>query len=314
MHQMKVKIRNHILFGLFILFSISSFGQQDPMYTLYMNDPILINPAYAGSRNYLSLNGVYRKQWVGMDWQPTTTSVTINSPFLNYKVGVGFSFMNDKIGPMQQTGIYLDYAFHLNFENNNKLSLGIKAGFTNFDLDLMNLSTTDWDQFVQTNDHPSKFLPNFGVGAYYYTDWYYVALSIPLLLKNSLDVKENTYDMVGREDRSFFISSGMVFTVVDPILKLKPTILARAIFGAPPSVELGATAILYDRVWFGLLYRIGDAVAAHLRLQLTNQFQIGYSYDLTNSDLRPHNKGTHEIMLNYVFTRRGERILSPRYF
>jgi hypothetical protein len=106
----------------------------------------------------------------------------------------------------------------------------------------------------------------------------------------------------------------MVFDLVKPVVKLKPAILTRAIFGAPPSVEASATAIFYDRVWVGLLYRVGDAVAAHLRFQLTNQLQLGYSYDLTNTDLRPHNKGTHEIMINYVFSRRGQRILSPRYF
>jgi type IX secretion system PorP/SprF family membrane protein len=311
---MKRKLKRYILLGLFALLSLSSFSQQDPMYTLYMNDPILINPAYAGSRGNMSLNGVFRKQWVGMDWQPTTTSITLNSPFLNYKIGVGFSFMNDKIGPMQQTGIYLDYAYHLHFTENRNLSLGLKAGFTNFDLNLLDLTTTEWDQYVQSNDKPSRFLPNFGIGAYYFTDWYYAGFAIPLLVKNSLVDKDNTLELIGREDRTYFISAGMVFDLVKPIIKLKPTILARAVFGAPPSVEVAATAIFYDRVWFGLLYRIGDAIAANARVQVTSQLQIGYSYDLTNTDLRPHNKGTHEIMVNYVFTRRGQRILSPRYF
>jgi len=307
------KYKIHILFYLFTLISVSSFAQQDPMYTLYMNDPILINPAYAGTRGNVSLNGVFRRQWVGMDWQPTTTSITINSPFWNYKVGLGFSFMNDKIGPMQQTGIYLDYAYHLRFSRNRNLSLGLKAGFTNFDLDLMNLTVTDWRDVVPSRDYSNRPLPNFGVGAYYFTDKYYVGFSIPLLLQNKFNV-ENNLKIVGREDRSYFLTAGFVFTAIDPILKIKPTILARSIFGAPPSVELSATAILYDRVWFGLLYRVGDAIAAHARFQINNQIQIGYSYDLTNRDLRPYNKGTHEVMLNYVFTKRGQRILSPRYF
>jgi len=259
------------------------------------------------------LNGVFRKQWVGMTWQPTTTSVTINSPFWNYKVGLGFSFLNDKIGPMQQTGIYLDYAYHLRFSGNRNLSLGLKAGFTNFDRDLANLTVTDWTDVVLTKEFGNKALPNFGVGAYYFTDRYYVGFSIPLLLNNKFS-KDDTYEIVGREDRSYSLMAGFVVTAIDPILKIKPTILARSIFGAPPSVELSATAILYDRVWFGLLYRIGDAVAAHARFQINNQLQVGYSYDLTNPDLRPYNKGTHEIMMNYVFTRRGQRVLSPRYF
>jgi len=310
---MSKRFKIHIIFILFTLISGSSFAQQDPMYTLYMNDPILINPAYAGARGNVSMNGVFRKQWVGMTWQPTTTSVTINSPFWNYKVGLGFSFLNDKIGPMQQTGIYLDYAYHLRFSGNRNLSLGLKAGFTNFDRDLANLTVTDWTDVVLTKEFGNKALPNFGVGAYYFTDRYYVGFSIPLLLNNKFS-NDDTYEIVGREDRSYFLMAGFVFTAIDPILKIKPTILARSIFGAPPSVELSATAILYDRVWFGLLYRIGDAVAAHARFQINNQLQVGYSYDLTNPDLRPYNKGTHEIMMNYVFTRRGQRVLSPRYF
>lgn len=308
------RIRKYLILCLFTLIAVSSFAQQDPMYTLYMNDPILINPAYAGTRGNLSLNGVFRKQWVGMEWQPTTTSITLNAPFWNYKVGVGFSFMNDKIGPMQQTGLYLDYAYHLRFNKNRNLSLGLKAGFTNVDLNILNLTVVDWDDVVLTYDNTPVFLPNVGIGGYYYTDKFYAGFSIPLLLKNSLIKKNNTYELVGREDRAYFATVGGIFTAIDPVVKIKPTILARAIFGAPPSVEISATAIVYDRVWVGLLYRFGDAIAAHLRVQITQQLQIGYSYDLTNNDLRPHNKGTHEIMMNYVFTRRGQRILSPRYF
>jgi type IX secretion system PorP/SprF family membrane protein len=308
------KIKKHIIFCLFAIIAVNGFAQQDPMYTLYMNDPILINPAYAGTRGNLSLNGVFRKQWVGLDWQPTTTSVTINSPFWNNKVGIGFSFMNDKIGPMQQTGLYLDYSYHLHFTRNRNLCLGLKAGFTNLDLNIANLSVADWNDIVFTYDNTPVFLPNFGVGAYYYTDRFYVGFSIPLLLKNSFNKKENNLLLVGKEDRTYIITAGAIFTAINPILKIKPTILSRTIFGAPPSVEISATAILYDKIWFGLLYRVGDATAAHVRFQITQQFQIGYSYDLTNTDLRPHNKGTHEIMLNYVFTRRGQRIISPRYF
>jgi type IX secretion system PorP/SprF family membrane protein len=308
------KFRIYIIFCLFSLITVNSFAQQDPMYTLYMSDPILINPAYAGTRGNVSLNGVFRKQWVGMMWQPTTASVTINSPFWNNKVGVGFSFMNDQIGPMQTTGLYIDYAYHIRFNKNRSLSLGLKAGFTNYNLDLANLSTTTWDDYLHSVDLKNYPLPNFGVGAYYYTDKFYVGFSIPLLLKNSIVNSENNYQVLGREDVTYFLTFGTIFTAIDPILKIKPTVMARAIFGAPPSVEISATAILYDRVWFGLLYRFGDAIAANLKLQINNQLQIGYSYDLTNTDLRPHNKGTHEIMVNYVFTRKGQRIISPRYF
>jgi len=311
---MKNLIKKYIIIGFSILASLNVFGQQDPLYTQYMNDPILINPAYAGSRLNLSLNGVFRKQWVGLDWAPTTTSITVNSPFLNYKIGVGFSFINDKIGPMQQTGIYIDYAYHLNFDNNRNLSFGLKAGFNNFDLNLLDLITMDYDSYIYENDKGNKMLPNFGFGVYYYTEKFYAGFSIPKLIRNDLDDNENTLEAVAKEDRTYFLTAGAVFDVIDPIMKLKPAIMVRAIYGAPPSVEISATAIFYQRVWFGLMYRIGDAIAAHARLQVDNRLQIGYSFDFTNSRLSRYSNGTHEIFLNYLFSLRGQRVQSPRYF
>jgi type IX secretion system PorP/SprF family membrane protein len=307
-------LKKNIVLGLFMIVTLSVFGQQDPLYTQYMNDPILINPAYAGSRGNLSMNGVFRKQWVGIDWEPTTTSITINSPFLNYKIGVGFTFIYDKIGPLQQTGLYFDYAHHIRFTQEKTLSLGLKAGLNIFDRDLVNLLTTDYDNYIYQNDREPVPLPNVGIGAYYYTQDYYVGFSIPKLFRNYLDKTKNTYELVGKEDRVYYITAGAVFDAIPPILKLKPTFLTRFITGAPPSVELGLTAIAYDRFWGGLMWRIGDAVAAHLRFQATDQLQIGYSYDLTNSRLNQYSSGSHEILISYVFTREGERILSPRYF
>ncbi len=308
------KLRKYVLISLLTVLAIYSFGQQDPMYTQYQNDPILINPAYAGSRGNLSLNGVFRKQWVGMDWSPVTTSMTINSPFLNYKIGVGFTFINDQIGPNQQTGLYIDYAYHIRFPRNRTLSLGLKAGFNSFDRDLTGLSTQDYDFYIYETNRDPLFLPNAGIGAYYYTQDYFIGFAIPKLFRNSLTPEENTLELIAREDRTYYIMAGYVFDVIDPVLKLKPEFLTRFITGAPPSVELSLTAIAFDTFWGGIKWRIGDAISGNVRWQVTRELLIGYSYDFTNSRLRNYNNGTHEVYINYVFTRRGQRILSPRYF
>jgi len=308
------KVKTYFLLGLLLATGLFAYSQQDPLYTQYMNDPILINPAYAGSRGNLSVNGVFRKQWVGIQWPPTTTSLTINSPFLNYRIGVGFTFIDDQIGPLHQTGLYLDYAYHIRFPKNRNLSLGLKAGFNVFDRDLLDLLTQDFDAWIFLTDRPPITLPNVGIGAYYFTPDYYVGFSIPKLFRNSLDPDQNTLEMISREDRTYYITAGYVFDVVAPVLKLKPTFLTLFITGAPPSVELALTAIAFDTFWGGVMWRVGDAVAGHLRWQINRQLQIGYSYDFTNSRLNYHSNGTHEILINYVFERKGQRILSPRYF
>jgi type IX secretion system PorP/SprF family membrane protein len=309
---MKQPLLKHIIILVLMLSALSSFSQQDPMFTQYMNNPVLINPAYAGSLGDLNVNGIFRKQWVGLDWQPTTTTLSVTSPMRNYNVGVGATFINDKIGPMQQTGIYLDYAYHLEFDNRSKLSMGLMTGFNYYQKTLDPTWTAENDPWV--NQHPvtTRFLFNAGVGLYYYSNKYFIGASIPKLFRNSLS-DENTYELIGREERHYFVTGGWVFKM-NTILKIKPTTMLRLVNGAPSSLEVSGTAIFYDQFWVGLTYRLEDAIAAHARVQVNPRLQIGYSYDLNNSRLKSFNWGTHEIYMSYTFTRKGQRILSPRYF
>lgn len=310
---MAFKLRYSVMLIL-LLTILKVRAQQDPLFTQYMNNPGLINPAYAGSHGNVNINGIFRKQWIGLDWSPLTTSLSVNQPFKNLEVGLGFTFIHDQIGPQKQTGLYFDYARHLRFSNNRTLSLGLKAGFNYFDINLLNLLTSEYDPFVAANPRKSKFLPNFGVGAYYFTDNYFVGFSIPKLIRNNFEDDDNTLTVVGREERHFYLTAGYLFTIDDPIWKLKPTMMTRIVNGAPGSFELSLTAIFYDQFWFGLAYRFGDAIAGHLRFQVNDRIQVGYSYDMNNSRLRHYNSGSHEIYLSYDFAFRGRKTLSPRYF
>lgn len=309
---MKQQLLKHIVLFLVMLASLKSFSQQDPIFTQYMNNPVLINPAYAGTFGNLNVNGIFRKQWVGVEWQPTTTSISVTSPFLDFTTGVGFTFMYDDIGPLSQTGIYADYAYHLDFDN-AQLSLGLKAGFNYYVKDLQGLTMNDYDWWVSLSPLTTKFLFNTGVGAFYYTDKYYLGFSIPKLIRNSLAENENTYELVGREERHLFFTGGAIFDI-NPIVKFKPTAMFRMVNGAPFSIDLTATAILYERVWAGFTYRLGDALGAHFRMTVTEGLQLGYSYDYNNSRLSSYNSGTHEIFISYTIRQRTGRILSPRYF
>ena len=304
---------NCLLFLLFTL-AIATYAQQDPLFTQYMNNPVLINPAYAGSHTNLNVSGIFRKQWLNLDWSPTTTTLSVGSPFKDYDVGVGFSFVHDQIGPLNQTGLYLDYARNLRFSKNRTLSLGLKAGFNYFDVNLLNLITAEYDPYIASNPKDSDILPNFGIGIFYFASDYYIGLSVPKLIRNSYDKDENTLEIVGREERHYYLTAGYVFSIDDLLWKFKPSLMARVVNGAPASFELSGTFIFYETVWFGLTYRLGDAFAAHARWQVNDRFQIGYSYDLNNSRLRFYNNGSHEVFLCYDFSFRGRRILSPRYF
>ncbi|HKM93897.1 MAG TPA: type IX secretion system membrane protein PorP/SprF [Prolixibacteraceae bacterium] len=308
------KLFKYCFVVLLMLGTLVSNAQQDPMFTQYMNNPGIINPAYSGSSGNVNLNGIFRKQWLGFDWSPMTTSLSASTPIEKYDLGLGLTLVDDQLGPLHQTGLYIDYAKFFRFAKRRNLALGLKTGFNYIDIDLFNLYMNEPDPHIANNPYRKKFLPNFGVGAFYFTPKFYAGLSVPKLIRNSISDSENTNVVLGREERHYYFTMGYVYTIDDPVWKVKASMMSRLVEGAPPSVELTATVILYERLWFGLAYRFGDAIAIHGRFQVDERFQIGYSYDLNNSRLRKYNSGSHEIFLSYDFSFRGQRILSPRYF
>ncbi len=307
-------ILKYTLLCILIFVGTKLFAQQDPMFTQYLNNPGIINPAYAGSKGVMNVNGTFRKQWLGMDWSPTTSTITYSSPFFKYDVGVGVTLINDNIGPINQTGLYVDYSKFFILEKDKVLSLGLKTGLNYFDIDLLSLIMTEQDPYLIANDNDGKFLPNFGIGAYYFTTKYYLGFSIPKIIRNSYKAHDNTLEALGREERHYFLTAGYVFSINDPVWKIKASTMARVVNGAPVSLDVSATLIVLERVWFGLSYRFGDAIAAHVRLEIDERFQLGYSYDMNNSRLKKYNSGSHEIFLSYNFSFMNDRVMSPRYF
>jgi len=302
--------------GLFLMLFFSILyanAQQDPMFTQYMHNPVSINPAYAGSRGTLNVVALNRQQWVGLDGAPKTLTLSVNSPFLSYNVGIGFSLIYDQIGPVKQTGLYADYSYHLKVTNKTKLAFGLKGGLNMYDVNLINLPGSEDDEYVQQNGVRKMYLPNFGVGSYLYSKRYYVGFSIPKLLQNSLTDDENTLEEVNKEDRHIFLTGGVVLDIVDDI-KFMPSTTLRMVSGSPLSAEFTASLIFVDKILIGGMYRIGDSFGALAKWDVTNQLSIGYAFDMTNSELRPYQQGTHEFYLSYDVAFKNKKILSPRYF
>lgn len=305
----RMKIIYIILFLLGISGSVSA--QQDPMFTQYMHNPVSINPAYAGSRGTLNAVLMHRQQWTGIDGAPKTLTFSINSPFINYNVGIGFSLIYDQLGPVKQTGIYADYAYHLKVTNNIKLAFGMKGGLNMYDVNLTNLPGAQYEDQILLNGVRKMYLPNFGLGSYLYSDRFYLGLSIPKMLQNSLSDDENT--LTSKEERHYFFAGGFVVDISDNI-RFKPSFTFRMVNGAPLSAEFSGAILLHDRLWLGAMYRIGDSVGGMARFDITNQLSLGYSFDMTQSRLRNYNQGTHEVYISYDIAFKNKKILSPRFF
>ena len=298
----------------FWLLAICLYAQQEAQFTQYMFNTNAVNPAYAGSREVISALTLYRTQWVGFDGAPATMMFNVNSPFMNDKMGIGITAINEKIGPIKQTGIFPDFVYKIKMKTSS-LAFGLKAGADIFQANFNSLSTiTPNDEQFQQNVS-SKMLPNFGFGLYYKTEKYYLGFSTPKLVQNRIDISTGgaTLSQVGVSKMHYYFIAGYIMNV-NPFIKFKPTTQIKFTYGAPISIDANASFLFYEKLWTGAMFRLGDAVGLLLQYQFNPQFRAGYSYDFTTTKLGKYNNGTHEIMLGYDFSFSKEKIRSPRYF
>lgn len=299
------------LIALFV--SLTVWSQQDAQYTQYMYNMSVINPAYTTSDvGTINLGGIHRSQWVGVDGSPKTSSIFIHAPLSN-KVEVGFSLVNDNIGDIvKENNLFADFAYKLDFEENGKLSFGFKTGVTFFDvgLDGLNLQSSDTDPNF-TDIHQSFF--NVGAGVYYNTDRFYAGLSVPNFL-DAKHVEQDNGQYQGTEEAHWFLTSGYVFDLND-MFKLKPAFMAKAVQGAPVTLDITANVLYNEKLELGIGYRVDDSVSGLINFRVTPELRIGYAYDHTTSNLGPFSSGSHEVLFLYdlnILTKGFDK--SPRFF
>lgn len=295
-----------------VLFTVSVKAQQDPQYTQYMYNMNIINPAYAGSYDALSLNFLGRTQWVGIEGAPRTLTLGAHAP-VGKNVGLGLSLVVDKLGPVEEQNLYGDFSYTLKMGNDAKLALGLKTGVTLFNANLSQLQTTDPNDVAFINNNINKALPNFGVGAFYYTDKFYAGLAIPNLLETFHFEKKGGQVTRASDRKHVFLTTGYVFNLSGD-LKLKPSVMVKAAEGAPLSIDFSGNVLLSEQLEFGLSYRLDESVSALINVRARKNLRVGYAYDYTLTNLGDFNSGSHEIFLLFNFDFERNRITSPRFF
>ena len=297
-------------FALMTFFNVSA--QQDPHYTQYMYNMSVINPAYAGSKETLTGGLLYRKQWVEIEDAPKTGTFFINSP-VGKNVGLGISAINDKIGPVEETNLYADFSYTLNLGGEHKLAFGLKGGAT---FHKVGLFSEIYNNVPDANDvafkeNSNRTFLNLGTGLFYYTNKYYVALSVPNMLKSKyLDYNGRQF---GTETLHYFLTGGYVFDL-NPALKFKPSAMIKSAFNAPTSLDLSANFLFNEKFEIGGTYRLDDSFGAMVNYAITPSLKIGYAYDHIVSDLKVTTPSSHEIMLLFDLNFPKKVSQSPRYF
>jgi len=293
-----------------MLMSAVSYSQQDAQYTQYMYNTINVNPAYAGSRGVMSIFGLYRTQWVGLDGAPVTSAFSVNSPIENTNLGVGLSFVNDRIGPTVENTVSADVSYTIQTSEQYKLSFGIKGTANLFNLDPTKLNPSNQgDPLLQNLNN--NFSPNVGAGVYFHSNKSYLGLSVP----NFFETKRYSDNDVAvfKERMNMYFIGGYVFDL-SPSLKFKPAFLTKMVQGAPLQLDVSGNFLINDKLMLGAAWRWSAAMSFMAGFQITDGLYAGYGYDLETTKLANYNSGSHEIFLRFELFKRQSRIVSPRFF
>lgn len=305
-----------------LLLGLSSFsllGQQDAQYTQYMYNTISVNPAYAGSRDVLSIVGLHRNQWVGIDGAPRTSTLALHTPLgASRKVGLGASVINDAIGPVDETYMSVDFSYSIPTSETGKLSFGLKGTAQLVNVDFNQLSRFNQNDPEYAREIDNRFNPNVGVGLYYHSKKSYVGLSVPNLLEtehfNRSNAANNQVSNVQAQEKvNYYLIAGHVFNLTEN-LKLKPALLTKLVFGAPLQVDVSANLLIHDRLTLGAAYRWDAAFSALAGFQISDSLMLGFAYDRETTDLQQFNDGSYELLLRFELFQKYSRVITPRFF
>jgi type IX secretion system PorP/SprF family membrane protein len=311
--SVKFGIRCLLFFWTLSFASEQSYAQQRPIFTQYMFNGLVLNPAYSGSHESMTLTASVRSQWSGIKGAPQTQVFSAHTPIKFSRSAGGMVVTHDKAGVIDQTMFYATYAYHIPVSDNGKISVGGQAGATYYQANYANLNIVSQNNSadIAFAGNESRLMPNLGIGAYYYSKTTYIGLSLPALINN----KWNNYNELEKstQQRHYFLTAGHVFDLT-PDLKLKPNVLLKWVENGPFQYDLNANLFIKKILMAGLSYRMGDSMDVLFQWNINDQLAFGYSYGYPTNALAPVQWGTHEIVLNYRLKRDMHIIRSPRYF
>lgn len=300
----------YLIIVLFV--GLVNYAQQDAQYTQYMYNTMSVNPAYAGSRGVLSLTGLHRSQWVGLDGAPKTQTFNVNAP-VSDRIGLGLSVVNDKIGPTSETFFDAMFSYTIETSANGKLSFGVKGGLNLLSIDFNQLSRYQNEPTMLENNLNNKMSPNIGAGIYYHSDKFYAGVSVPNILETKYFDDESF--SVAKENMNFYFITGYVFDL-SPTLKLKPAILTKIVAGAPFQLDVSANFIYNEKLTLGAAYRLDAAWSALAGFNIDRGIMVGFAYDKEIAELgnTSFNDGSFEIVLRFELFNKHQKLFSPRDF
>ncbi|MEM6316603.1 MAG: type IX secretion system membrane protein PorP/SprF [Bacteroidota bacterium] len=323
----------------FVIGGTALKAQQDAMFTKYMFNSLVYNPAYAGYYDHMYISALYRNQWLGIDGAPVTQTLTLHTPLKSNRVGVGFNMINDAIGPIETTRAFASYSYKIPLGGTNQLAIGIQGGinYRRGDRSKLNLEQTQDNAFIGIED--TKILPNFGTGIMFYNKNFYFGVSSPSLIEHDLRDDETIDEPIwAKEFRHYYLATGAAIPLNGDFLIFKPSILVKNVgllsglskdeqfqmIGGPTEFDIDLSLLFYEQFQVGLSFRSAveafsdessyDSADIWMSFFLPNGLRIGAAFDYPLNDVRSVSFGSFEVMVGYEFDYKVKKTVTPRYF
>jgi type IX secretion system PorP/SprF family membrane protein len=281
---------------LFSLVALSAFAQQDPLYSQYMLNPLVINPAYSGLNNNFNAMVGYRTQWTGLEGQPKTINASVHTSLVDNKVGAGILFTNDKIGNLSSTEAKATFAYKLNFEEST-FSFGMQAGIQSFNTDYSGLNILDkGDNAFMGGERGTRI--NMGVGVVLKSEKYFIGFSVPRLLPTTFKNGNQEFDLYNQH----FYLMGAYVHYLNENIRLKPTVLLRGVKGAPASIDLAINVNINSIHTVGVFTRNLNTYGVLLQTLLAEKYRFGYAFEIPTNKSVGAQFSTHEITLGVLLS------------
>ncbi len=308
-----MKMLNKITLFVLVVFITGklAIAQQDPQYSQYMFNQMVLNPAYAGSKDAINTAIFLRNQWTGIDGAPSTETMSIHAPTRKRKVGLGFAIVADQIGPKTSIGALGSYAYRVKIRE-GKLAFGIRAGVYQYVYNWNEINYKDQGDVYNTQNRTSIIVPTADAGLYYHTRTFYAGIAATHLYNGRLTTVSNLNGDDAVLSPHLIFMAGKGWEINDKFT-FNPSLVVKAVKGAPINADVNFSFLLQKKLWVGFSVRTEKSLVAYTQFYVTEKFKVGYSFDFGLSKIARLGRGTHEVMLGYDFNIKKSKMLSPRH-
>lgn len=273
-------------------------AQQTPIYTQFMFNPFMYNPAVAGIHPYYQIRSNHRFQWIGIKDAPVTNTLSFQGPHARLNMGYGGYLYNDVTGPTSKTGLTGSYAYNVGITDALRLSMGMSLGIIQYRVDGTQISFKEPETDIEKGIH-SSYVPDANIGLYLYSDKYYAGFSTAQLINTKLKLTTGQ-NGVNKLKNHFYFVGGYAFTINENF-QIEPGFMLKGTAPAQIQADINTRVVYQNKGWLGISFRSQDALSVLLGYIHENKIYIGYSYDFTITELRKFDSGSHEIMIGYRF-------------